>query len=226
MNFPSLQVLNFLENPDGIVDFANTLTYERDNYSAGVRSQPLHEYKNTIFNNVNSRIIRLLYPDPVICESVLWSATTYFHKIKYEDVELIINDTKNQNKGWIHQDNFTKFTSITYLSKGRENGTAIYSPKEVYDLKKDEDIKYDHYRGKKVDQKQFSEELNRNLNKYNVECIFDSSYNKMIGFDGSSHHGALYNMKPGEERLTLISFIKSITAPHFPMSEMRRVSEV
>jgi len=226
MNFPSLQVLNFLDNPDDIVDYANTLSYEKDNYSAGKRTSALHEFDKTIFNNVNYRIMRLLYPDAITWDKITWNAMTYFHKIKYEDVDLIINNEKNPCKGWIHQDNFCKFTSITYLSKGKDNGTAIYSPKNVFDLKKDEDIKYDHYRGKEVDKEQFSKELNRNLDKYNVECMFGSSYNKMIGFDGSSHHGALYTMKPGEERLTLISFIKSINAPYFPMAEMRRISEL
>ena len=81
MNFPSLQVLNFLDNPDDIVDYANTLSYEKDNYSAGTRTSPLHEFDKTIFNNVNYRIMRLLYPDASTWDKITWNAMTYFHKI-------------------------------------------------------------------------------------------------------------------------------------------------
>ena len=65
--------------------------------------------------------------------------------------------------------------------------------------------------------------LNENLNQFKLECLFNSSYNKMIGFDGSNPHGAFYNLKPGEERITYISFFRQIVAPYNHVPEMRRL---
>ena len=58
-----------------------------------------------------------------------------------------------------------------------------------------------------------------------MQCLFNSSYNKMIGFDGATPHGAVFNLNPGGERITYISFFNQIVAPYTPMAEMRRIWE-
>jgi hypothetical protein len=45
----------------------------------------------------------------------------------------------------------------------------------------------------------------------------------MIAFDGATPHGAIYNLKPGEERITYISFFYEISAPYSHIAEMRRI---
>ena len=39
---------------------------------------------------------------------------------------------------------------------------------------------------------------------------------------GGYHHGAEWDLKPGEERLTLITFFYELKAPWYPVPEMRR----
>jgi len=69
---------------------------------------------------------------------------------------------------------------------------------------------------------EYYKQFNDHYSKFKLDCVFNSSYNKLIGFDGSTPHGALFNLKPGEERLMYISFFYDINAPYYPIPEMRR----
>jgi|TARA_E500000318_G_C3537030_1_gene203035 hypothetical protein len=232
MNYPSLQVNNFFDNVDYIRDYAESLTYEKpDGNYPGLRAKPEDQFGYDLFGDINSRILRLLYPDYQMFQSIGWNATSSFQKIKYEDVEAHILNKENTGKGWIHNDHESKFTSIIYLSKYDGCGTALYSPKNNYMSnfnsvkygKADSSIKNDYYY-KNPDLKldEYYKALNEHLNSFKLDCLFNSSYNKMIGFDGSNPHGAFYNLKPREERLMFISFFRDIFAPHYPVPEMRR----
>jgi len=225
MNFPSLQVNNFFDNPDYILNYANSLTYEKENLYPGTRTKPLHILNKELFKDINSKIIRLLYPKWDIYSQIEWSALSMFQKINYDDVKLHMLNEKNPGKGWVHNDNEIKFTAIVYLSKGKDNGTAIYSKDDGFTLVrvKEQQIKYDYYNGKEQSKDIYLQSLNENINSYNIECLFNSSYNKLIGFDGSNPHGAFFNLKPDDERITFISFFTDIIAPYFPVPEMRRV---
>ena len=229
MNYPSLQVNNFFDNADYIRDYAESLEYQKPGGSyPGLRAAAINEFDRVFFDNINFKIIRLLYPDYQINKNVGWNVTSSFQKIKYEDVEAHILNKEHPGKGWIHNDHESKFTSIIYLSKYDGCGTALYSPKNNYmsnfnSVKADASIKNDYYY-KNPDLKldEYYKALNEHLNTFKLDCLFNSSYNKMIGFDGSNPHGAFYNLKPGEERLSFISFFGDILAPYYPVPEMRR----
>ena len=229
MNFPSLQVNNFFDKPDCIRDYAESLDYHKpDGNYPGLRAKPVSGFDHNFFEEINYKIMRLLYPDFRMFQSVGWNALSYFQKIKYEDIEAHILNKENSGKGWIHNDNESKFTSIIYLSKHHDCGTALYSPKNNYisgfnTLRTNPNFKNDYYKKNpnlKLDE--YYKGLNEHLNTFKLDCLFNSSYNKMIGFDGSNAHGAIYNLKPKEERIIFISFFENIFAPHYPVPEMRR----
>lgn len=229
MNFPSLQVNNFFDKPDYIRDYAESLNYQKisENYP-GLRAKPENEFDFNLFENINFKIIRLLYPDHQIFQTVGWNATSSFQKIKYEDIEAHILNKEHPGKGWIHNDHESKFTAIIYLSKHNDCGTALYSPKNNYmsnfnSVKVNPDLKNDYYsKNPNLNLDNYYKNLNEHLNSFELDCLFNSSYNKMIGFDGSNPHSAIYNLRPGEERLMYISFFENIFAPHYPVPEMRR----
>ena len=225
MNYPTIQVVNFFENPDYILNYAESLEYEKtDGGYPGKRTKPLHEIDRGLFTDINSKIIRTLYPDWDTCDRIEYVAKTMFHKITYDDVKYHLENKEYPGKGWIHNDNESKLTSIIYLSSDKDNGTEIYSKKNGFTtVRCDASIKKDYYTNNKVDLNYYLSKLNENINQHNVECVFNSSYNKMIAFDGSNPHGAFYNLKPGDERITLISFFTHIKAPYFHIPEMRRL---
>ena len=225
MNYPSVQVTNFLDNPDYILNYAKSLEYKNSKNYPGLRTQPLHEINFEFFTDINSKIIRLLYPDFDVYKKVEWQANSFFQKINYKDIEFHMLNKENPDRGWIHNDDEVKFTAIIYLSKGDGCGTGLYSKSDGFKMVRGgHDVKYEYYlNNKEINLEDYLNKLNKNLNKFKLECLFNSSYNKMIGFDGSNPHGAFYNLKPDEERITYISFFKSIMAPYCHIPEMRRL---
>lgn len=232
MNYPTMQVTDFFNNPEYISDLAYSLEYEKSegNYP-GCRTKPLHEINSDLHRNISNRILRLLYPDFNIFANLSWVNTAYFQKISYDDVEFNILNKENSGKGWIHQDSTAKYTVIVYLSKGEGSGTAIYSREDGFNTAGPElddvnwcDVKYNYItKTEPTTLDEFSKSLNAHTKKFKMQCLFNSSYNKMIGFDGATPHGAVFNLNPGEERITYISFFNQIVAPYTPMAEMRRI---
>lgn len=224
MNYPSVQVGNFFDNPNYVLDYCNSLEYHKsDGGYPGARTKSLRDLDSSLFAKINSKIIRLLYPDWNVYQKIQWNADTFFQKINDEDVKLHLDNKEHPGKGWIHNDFPSKFTAIIYLSKEKDCGTIIYSKKDgfVWENNND-DFKRSYYKKEKQNSKLYMKELNKNLNQYDVECTYNSSFNKLIGFDGATPHGAFFNMKPQQERITLISFISYINVPYFPIPEMRR----
>lgn len=224
MNYPSLQVNNFFEKPNYIKQFAETLTYEKPlgNYP-GLRAEAKDEQSVDIVQKINYKILRLLYPDFNQFQTLTYQATSSFQKIRYEDVEAHVLNKEHSGKGWIHNDHETKFTAIIYLSENDFCGTALYSQKSGFNFTAiDPTLKSLYYsKSPDLNMEDYYKHLNNHLNQFKLDCLFNSSYNKLIGFDGSNLHGAIYNLKPKEERLTFISFF-DINAPCYPVPEMRR----
>jgi len=230
MNFPSLQVINFFDKPNSIKDFADTLDYVNPygNFP-GVRALPQNDYHKSVFREINTKIMRVLYPDFKVAEQLGWHPSSYFQKIKYEDVEAEILNEKNPGRGWIHCDAQSKFTAIIYLSKHDNCGTVIYSKKDKYmntfhSVRANPNYKNSYYlKQNNINFDEYYNYLNYELDQYKTECVFNSSYNKLIGFDGANPHGAFYSLKPGEERVMFITFFEEIHAPYFPIPEMARI---
>ena len=76
---------------------------------------------------------------------------------------------------------------------------------------------------KEVDKDIYSKELNNNVEYFDEVAKSYSHYNSLFLFDGSHHHAANFDMQPGEERLTLISFFELIVSPYFPIPEMKKL---
>jgi hypothetical protein len=230
MNFPSLQVNDFFQNPNSVVDYVETLRFEKPpgNYP-GLRALAQNDFDHDFFQRINLKIVKLLYSDFKVFQTVGINAHSYFQKIKYEDVEAHMLNCENPGRGWIHNDHESKFTSIIYLSKHENCGTALYTYKDeaksnFKSVKANPYYKDAYYRkdpNLKLDE--YYAYLNEHLNQYKLDCLFNSAYNKMIGFDGGNAHGALYNLKPGEERLIFISFFHGLIAPYYPVPEMNRI---
>jgi hypothetical protein len=223
MNFPNTQVLNFFDNPYDIIHFANSLEYKKDvGIYPGVRSDELAFLAPEFFNSFGKRTLAIFYPSLVDASSnISWTADCRFQKITHED---LVDGTKT----WIHMDKPATFTSIIYLSPNMHgNGTGIYLPNSTGDLyysQEAEQAKSRHFTKNSIEDKEkYLKELEAHNSKFHRAAYFDSVFNSHLIFDGHYPHKAETNIKEGETRLTLITFFYQVTAPYFPLGNMRKI---
>ena len=215
MYFPLYYTTNFFDNADEVRKWAMDLEFIKpeDGRYPGVRTKPIHLIDKNFYDFVHMKIMSLVYGKDV--KHVSWETASTFQLIKYEDI-------KNDNSGWIHTDNDSALTSIIYLTPGISNsGTNFYKPKKVGFQAQTPDEKFNYYKSGEADENYKNAQLNFN-NNYKKIVSVDNEYNSMIAFDGGYFHGADWDLKPGDERLTLITFFYKINAPHYPIPEMRR----
>ena len=225
MNFPALQVNNFFNDSDNIINFSKNQNYNYDKTGLypGQRTDGLNNLDYNLFVYVTQKIMRLFYPDIEIFKKTLWEGISYFQKINYDDVKL---HSEVGGKGWVHKDNNSMITAIIYLTPNDLNsGTSIYKlKKEGSNIDNEEQIiKRDYYQRKNIDEKTYCKYLKQSLNEHDEIIHFNSNFNSLVAFDSSLPHSANFNLKPGEERLTLITFLSNLTVPYFPVPEMRRI---
>lgn len=218
MYFPTYHQTNFFKEPQKVVDWSKTLEfYKSSGEYPGYRTKPLHEINYSFFRSFNLKILRLIYGDEVLNPNLSFQSTSYFQKIKNED-------SIYSNEGWIHTDGSNLLTCIIYLSPNlNDSGTSLYEANDIgYLLDDCAEEKFKFYKGQKIDKKKYLKALNDNNNKFTKTVEFKSNYNTFIAFDSSNYHAATLNIKPGEERLTLITFFSKITASHYPASNYDR----
>ena len=214
MLYPITCVDNFFDNPNEIKNYAESLDYtlSQDGKWPGERSDYLHEINPGFFNWCCKKTLSIYFPQ--VHEYLEWSATMQFQRINGSDYD---------HEGWIHKDNDdNEFTSIVFLSEENKCGTSFYKPKL------DSELIYlnDKHLGYK-NQKTNLNLLKEANSKFEKTITFDSTYNRMISFDGGYAHGA--DNFGTNERLTLITFFSNIkaTLPNlslkYPISEMKRI---
>jgi hypothetical protein len=201
MLWPTLSVDNFFQNPDAVINFANSIKYKKEHGGyPGKRSLPLHIENNDFFLTSTRKIISLLYPNEINQGYLNWHATQYFQKVS----------PKEYNSSFVHQDLEEEFTSIVYLSDEEDAGTAIFKkikePVPDYQTK----TKRDAYLDSKKQNKQFKKELKQNRDCYKQVFEFTSLKNRLVLFDSSQFHAVNNYGKENKDRLTLITFFKSI----------------
>ena len=202
MIWPTFCIDNFFQNPNSVIDFAKTLKFIKSNGNfPGERTDALHKINNDFFDQTTRKIVACLYPNEVY-NNIRWRAAQYFQKI---------NPKEHPDKGFVHQDLDTEFTSIVYLSDNNSN-TCIYrrikTPIPSHTVNKEK-----RYTGKinKNDIK-FKKDIEINQSCFEKTIEFKSIKNRMIIFDGAADHGVEnFGNKEDEERLTLITFFESIS---------------
>ena len=119
MTYPITIVDNFFDNPDDIVELAESFKYyspDTGNWP-GTRTKQMHLEDHRFFTYFGQKI-HLLFHDN--CPDQ-WTMQCHFQNIRPFA-------KGNKNRGWVHQDIDTHFGGIVYLSKNPEpnTGTSIY----------------------------------------------------------------------------------------------------
>jgi len=216
--FPTYHTLNFFEDPNKILSIANKCEFikSEDGRWPGKRTPNLGDIHTDFFNHLNAKILRLIFNRHTVYD-ILYNASVRFQKISYDDVQEI-----NQ-KGWSHTDTRDMLTYIIYLSPDiNDSGTSIQISKNfnepIYT-----DVKKEFYKNtNSVNFDTYKNSRDKNNSQYETVAEFKSYFNSMLAFDSTNYHCADLNLKPGQERLTLIGFFHSIKSPYFPIPDMNR----
>lgn len=214
MSYPVTIVDNFFEDPDKIVETANSMEFfpTEDGRWPGSRTNQLHCENNILFEYIGTRINSIFHDT----QPREWNMQMHFQKINpfHED------KYNKRNAGWIHSDIGTYFGGVVYLNKNPESdtGTSIYRLKNGYYLHSERDlsIKTRHYlHDRFITEQEYCESYN-NINCQYIETVkIENVYNRLVLFSGKNHHGA--QTFGTQERLTLNFFGMGISGKILPL---------
>ena len=221
MQWPTLIVDDFFNDPHAVVKLSKTFKYTPDDQQRypGGRTLPIHEVDNDFFVWSTQKIMALLYPAQIVMpieDGVKWTAFQYFQRVPYNTYG---------KEGWIHNDAAnSEFTVIIYLSDHPQSGTCLYKGKHFNTTAEYLKEKKRFFKGLK--------DLNR-MEKYRDKCnskfhkkveLF-SNFNRLVLFDGANWHASENVDESESDRLTLITFFTDITCKdiRYPIPQMRRI---
>lgn len=220
MIFPSVCMDGFFNNPEEIIDYANTLEYFPEGRSPGFRSKPLHKLNYNFFNNICVKQLAVLFPNNL--NDLSFSATCKFQKVP----------ANYEFTNWIHNDDPFVLTAIIYLTNKCNAGTNIYK-KNLFKNNIPTEIKYDYYKQMtnnklpKNKMKELKITHEEHVKSYEETISFKGIYNRFIAFDSSSYHSAQsYKANNKKDRLILITFFNYINNKNlnlkFPIPESKK----
>ena len=216
MTYPITIIDNFFDDPDAIVELANSLDYhapETGNWP-GVRTKQLHQCGEKVerFFQYFGEKVHFLFHDS---SPDYWSMQTHFQKIKpfsEEKYDML-------NRGWVHQDLDTYFGGIVYLTKDPEpdTGTSIYKSNTGFSIQYAQEIKMKEalYKGEEFDLDEYYSAYEKAHEQYEETVKISNVYNRFVLFNSKTHHGVqTFGTK---ERLTLNFFSMEMTGKLSPL---------
>ena len=218
LNFPSLCIDDFYNDPDKVRSLALQQPYEAepDSPYPGKRSPPIHIIDPKLFDTFCQKLFSIFFDlEHIHCE-IKWFVKTSFQLIEpYDPIPKSIKNT-----GWIHFDDNTVFAGVIYLNPDAnlDSGTSLYKLVDSSKLET-EGIKLDFYQGKQYDD--YEEKLDKHNSAYVETVRFNNVYNRMICFDRETAHGVRSFYSGIEPRLTQVFFVDEVKTD--ALSPLRRV---
>lgn len=221
MVFPITCVDNFYQDPDSVVEFANSLTFEKiPGIYPGLRTNPLHLVNEKFFDLFCEKLFSLFFDYQQT--PVKWNVVTKFQKI----LPFTSDEDPVINSGWIHLDECSVAAGVIYLNKDTNlnAGTSIYQVKypDLYQNNitdyGDATPRIDLYAGEKIDIVEYRRK------KIEQEILFEKTldisnvYNRLILYDSETwHKESSFIINSQDARLTQVFFIKSVESYNFPI---------
>jgi hypothetical protein len=216
MIWPTVIVDNFFDNPHEIIKASKNFTFKKDLEGRwpGERSDDISILDNKMFNWINYKIVRLLYP--MDHQKMSWKAIQYFQKV---------DGNIYNTEGWVHSDSPMEFTVIIYLSNHKNCGTSLFDKTTFFNSVSHLKEKQEMYL--KKDMKNGLKNLKKNNEKFEKKLTINSRFNRLVLFDSNQFHAAdsfKEEKYENEERFTLITFFSSLNSEDikYPITEMKR----
>jgi hypothetical protein len=218
MPVPITCVDNFYEDPDSIVEFANSLTfggaYDNEGVYPGLRTPRLHLIDENFYDAFCGKVLSLFFDYGLQQIPMKWTIDTAFQKILpfTSDKDPIINS------GWIHIDNNSPVAGVIYLNKDTNlnAGTSIYQVKypELYDKNNpdnygDNSSRIDLYDNQKIDLTEYRRKKIKHETLFDKTIDFSNVYNRLILYDSKTWHkeSSFIINSQDDARLTQVFFI-------------------
>lgn len=199
---------DFFENPDAVVEFANTLDFSVTGLYPGRRTKLLSEIAPQLERAVLDKFVSLF-----TFGATKLNCTMCFQKIP-----------TNWGMGVPHNDDDC-ITGVIYLNKGidgRNSGTSFFqnSLNVFPDVLGDE--KYEAIRtGNNAEYPKIAERVRKDL----VETVnVKTKFNRLLAFSGDMLHAENDFDTGTDERLTLIFFVTDWAIPNPPVSRAKSAS--
>ena len=202
MTYPVTIIDNFFEDPDGIVEMAESMKYYTPTTGnwPGTRTKNLHVEDPRFFNYFGQKLHFIFY------ETVpeYWNLQCHFQLIN----PFCDDKYSKRNRGWVHKDIDTWFGGVVYLQKNPEpdTGTSIYTPKYGYMHQYEQEIqmKMELYRNELISEEEYEKAFDAMSEQYVETVTIENLYNRLVVFSNKTHHGVkTFGTKP---RLTLNFF--------------------
>ena len=204
MFFPTIIYDNFFDDPDIIVDFANSLEYEGGDGSwPGKRTDDLQNIDMSFKKYFIDQILLMFYPDKLY---------DWYAKVRFQKVESMHEDQYHiKNCGWIHKDVTDAAGGIVFLDKNpaEDTGTSLYKKKNIFfpTSKQIVDCKKKWYTGEDVSDEEYASHFHSHSGNFDETVRVKNVYNRLLLFNGNEYHGVHTYGPPDHTRLTLVFFI-------------------
>ena len=218
MTYPVTIVDNFFEDPDGIVEMAESMKYYTPTTGnwPGTRTKNLHVEDPRFFNYFGQKLHFIFY------ETVpeYWNLQCHFQLID----PFCDDKYSKRNRGWVHKDIDTWFGGVVYLQKNPEpdTGTSVYKVKRGYshqfanEIEKKEQL----YRSEGISDEEYEPAYDAMINQFEETVSVANVYNRFVLFNSTTHHGVqTFGSKP---RLTLNFFGMAQTGKLPPLLRSNR----
>ena len=232
MVLPLTCIDNFYENPDAVVEFANSLEFSKmPGIYPGLRTDVLYNINENFFNAFCGKLFSVFFDYNQA--PVNWNVQTAFQKI------LPFTDDGDEliNSGWIHLDSSAVAAGVIYLNKNTniKAGTSMYQMKypELCKEHIDEETRYldygnntariDFYANKEVDMEEYRKKKIEHEELFEKTLDIGNVYNRLVLYDIDYwHKESSFIMNNPEPRLTQVFFISSLEASSFPIQRKRQ----
>lgn len=184
---------NFFDDPDSIVNYANSLTYtQTSTIYPGVRSEDLHIINPDLYHEIANKFFKLFVSD----QGFGYNGVMFFQKLD-----------PGYKHGVVHKD--VGMTGIIYLNKQTEIncGTSIYNKKsDILFVDGRYDEKMDLIANK--DYESWQKHYQTVNSQFEKSIDIRDKYNRLIAFDSEWHAANSVDDGARGERLTLCMFMQ------------------
>ena len=210
--YPNLIVDNFFEDPNSIVEIANSVAYNptKEGWWPGSRSNYLHNIHPRLFDSITRKITSLFFDT---CKE--WSYEVCFQKV----IPFSKNQYYKKNCGWVHLDYEYNFGGVIFLNKNPDNdtGVSLFKSKKGFHsmTHKEEEVKKRHFSVNDVEDSCFEESYDSYHNQFEETVKIKNIFNRLVIFDSKTLHAVqTYGTK---ERLTIPFFNTNISSKLPPL---------
>jgi len=217
VNYPSMCVDNFYDDPDYVRNFALSQEFLADmkGRHPGLRTNAISELDPNLFRHFSERLMSLFFD---LSNPITWNIQTHFQIIYPYDS----NKDSPKNRGWIHIDveGRGNFNGVIYLtpSINGDSGTSLFELKSnLHNYIEDKRAFYSNGTDNDYDEKMIKHE-----SCFEETVRFQNKYNRLVCFDADSWHRANGFFSDGMPRLFQIFFVRNIeTSVASPCQRMR-----